>query len=85
MKKHLNKEFEMTKEDNEDFENCIKCWICDNDYIDGDIKIRDPCHISGKYRGSADRDYNINLRLNHKVPIVFHNQKIIILILLCKN
>ena len=34
MKKHFNKELVMTKEDNEDFENSNKCWICDNDYID---------------------------------------------------
>ena len=42
----------MTKEDNE---NSTKCWICDNDYIDGDVKVRDHCHIIGKYRGSAHR------------------------------
>ena len=27
------------------------------------------------YRGSAHRDCNINLKLNHKIPIVFHNLK----------
>ena len=27
----------MTKENNEDFENPTKCWICDNDYIDTDM------------------------------------------------
>ena len=52
-----------------------KCWICDNDYIDNDIKVRDHCHITGKYRHSADRDCNINLKLNHKIPVVFHNLK----------
>ena len=49
--------------------------ICDNDYIDGDVKVRDYCHISGKYRGSAYRDCNINLRLNHRTLIIFHNLK----------
>ena len=34
MKKHFNKELVMTKEDKESFKNSIKCWICDNDYID---------------------------------------------------
>ena len=52
MKKHVNKELVMTKEDNEDFTNSIKCWICDYDYID-DVKVRDHCHITGNYRGSA--------------------------------
>ena len=61
-----------SKEDNEDFENCTKCWICDNDYIEGDVKVNDHCHITGKYRVSAHRDCNINVELNHKVPAVFH-------------
>ena len=73
IKKNFNKEFVMTKKDNEDFENSTKCWICDNDYINGDVKVRDHCHITGKYRGSAHRDCNINVKLNHKIPVVFHN------------
>ena len=51
----------MTKKDNEDFENSIKCWIRDTDYIDNDVKVRDHCHITGKYKGSAHRDCNINV------------------------
>ena len=31
MKKYFNKELVMTKEDNEDFENSNKYWICGND------------------------------------------------------
>ena len=65
----------MTKEDNEDFKNSTKCCICDNDYIDNDVKVRDHCRITEKYRGSAYRDCNINLKLNHKIPVVFHNLK----------
>ena len=45
----------MTKKDNKDFE------ICDNDYINGDVKVKDHCHISRKYRSSGDRDCNINV------------------------
>ena len=39
MKKHFNKELVMTIEHNEDFKNSTKCWICDNDYIDTDVKV----------------------------------------------
>ena len=53
MKKHFNKELVMTKKDNEDFESFTKCWIYDNSYVDGDVKVRDHCHITGKYTGSA--------------------------------
>ena len=74
-KKHFNEELEITKTDNEDFENSTKCWICDNDYIYNDVKLRDHCHTTIKYRGSAHRDCNINVKLNHKIPVVFHNLK----------
>ena len=53
------------------FNNCNNC---NNDYIDN-VKVRDYCHITGKYRGSAQRDCNIILKLNHKIPVVFHNLK----------
>ena len=75
MKKHFNKELVVTKEDNESFKNSTKCWIYDNDYVGNDVKVRDHCHITGKYRGSAHRDCNINLKLNYKIAIVFHNLK----------
>ena len=65
----------MNKQNKNDFKNSIKCWICDNDYIDKDIKVRDHCHISGRYRGSAHRHFNINLQLNNKISIVFRNMK----------
>ena len=65
----------MTKEDNGDFKNSAKCWICQNVYVDNDVKVRDHCYITGKYRGSVPRDCNINLKLNHKFPVVFHNRK----------
>ena len=66
MKKHFSKELVMNKEGNEDFKNSTNCWICDNDYIDNDVKVRDNCHITGKYRGSAHIDCNINLKLSRK-------------------
>ena len=75
MKKHFNKEHVMTKEDNEDFKNSTKSWICDNDYINTDVKVRDHCNITGKYRGSAHRDCNITFKLNQKIPVIFHNLK----------
>ena len=66
MKKYFNKELVMTKKGNltkcelKRKENLTKCWFCDNDYIDSEVKLRDHCHITGKYRGSTHRDCNIN-------------------------
>ena len=72
IKKHFNKELATNKEDNENFKNCC---ICNNQYVHNDVKVKDYCHITGKHRGSAHRDFNINLKLNHKIPIVFQNLK----------
>ena len=75
MKKHFKKELARTKNDNEDFDNSTKCWICDNDCVDNDVKVKDRFHITRKYRDSAHRDCNINAKLNHRIPFVFHNLK----------
>ena len=75
MKKHFTKELVMTKEDNEDFKNSSRCWIYNNDYINTDVKIRDHCHVTGKYKGCAHGDCNINLKLNYKISSVFQNLK----------
>ena len=76
MKKKFNNELALTEEDNEDFKNSTKCWICDNNYVDNDVKLRDQCFIIGKYRSSGHRAFNINFKLNHKIMISM---------LLCKN
>ena len=73
MKNYFNTKLVMPKNNNEKFENSTKCQICDNDYIDNCVKVRDRCHITGKYRTSAHRDCNINVKLNHKIAVVFHN------------
>ena len=47
----------MTKKTNEDFKNSTECWTCDSFFfINGDVKVRDHSHITGKYRGSTHRD-----------------------------
>ena len=40
MKQHFNKELVINKKDNKDFKKSTKCWISDNDYVDGDVKVR---------------------------------------------
>ena len=49
------------------------CWICDKLFDAGDDKVRDHCHITGKYRGAAHWSCNINLKLSKKAPVIFHN------------
>ena len=66
MKKHFNKNLVMTAERNEEFERSDICWICGKLIdIDND-KIRDHCHISGKYRGHSHWMCNISLKISKK-------------------
>ena len=74
MKKHFNKNLVMTAEENEEFERSNICWICGK-LINFDEKVRDHCHISGKYRDCAHWSCNINLKISKKVPVIFHNLK----------
>ena len=50
--KILTKKLVITKKDNEDFENSTKCWFCDNDNINNNVKVRSHYHIKLKYSGS---------------------------------
>ena len=75
MKKYFNEKLVMPKEDDKDYENSTKCWIGDNVYVDGEVKVKDHDHITRKYRGFAHRHCHINVKLNHKTLIQFHNLK----------
>ena len=76
IKKEFNKPLNMTKENEEEFQKADECHICNKKYTNQDIRVRDHCHITGKYRGSAHQECNLQLRLNPdkiKIPVIFHN------------
>ena len=76
IKKEFNKPLKMTKENEEEFQKADECHICNKKYTADDIRVRDHCHITGKYRGSAHQECNLQLRLNPdkiKIPVIFHN------------
>ena len=76
MRKEFNKPLRMTKDDEEKFQKAEKCHICNKKYTNKDIRVRDHCHITGKYRGSTHQECNLKLRVNPeevKIPVIFHN------------
>ena len=73
IKKHFNKNLLMFAEDEERFPSSNKCWICDKLFDVGDNKLRDHCHITGKYKGSAHWSCNVYLKLTKNVPVIFRN------------
>ena len=52
-----------------------ECWICNKLFSAGDNNLRDHDHVTEKYRGSANWSCNVNLKLNKKVIVIFHNLK----------
>ena len=76
IKKYFNKALVMTEKNKLDFESSNYCHICKKRYSEEDIRVRDHCHITGNYRGSAHQDCNLKLRLspsNIQIPVFFHN------------
>ena len=70
-KKYFNKRLIMTNEDEEIYNNSQICWICKEE-LNTD-KVRDHCHVTGKFRGAAHNKCNLKLRIPRKLPIIFHN------------
>jgi len=67
----------MTPEDKVHFSNNNICHICEKDIgkLDGnEKKVRDHCHITGKYRGPAHEFCNLNYKYPKFNPLYFHNR-----------
>ena len=68
----------MTIDDVKNDEESNTCWICEKHFFgdDNNRKVRDHCHLSGKYRGAAHPYCNLQLGVKpYKtfIPMVFHN------------
>ena len=73
MKKHFNKNLIMSEEEEHLFQQSNSCWICKKLIDNDDEKVRDHCHVTGKFRGAAHWDCNISFQLTKKLPVIFHN------------
>ena len=71
MNKHFNKKLKMTIEDEENYQNSQNCWIYDQKIINNKDKVRDNCHIIGKFWGAAHKECNSKLRIPKKYPLFF--------------
>ena len=76
IKKQFNKPLVMTEVDEQHFKTMDGCHICGEKYTDKDVRVRDHCHITGKFRGSAHQECNLKLRIKPediKIPVMFYN------------
>ena len=53
MKKRYKKNVIMTEKEEEQFQSSNTCWTCEKLIEDDNEKVRDHCHITGKFRGTA--------------------------------
>ena len=77
----------LTKKDLISWNEATTCHICGNYFGDGENdaendaekcigpsqKVRDHCHVTGKYRGAACNRCNLHLKLPNFIPVIFHN------------
>ena len=71
--KETKKDIIMKQEDEEDFKNNNICRFCEKELLSD--KVRDHCHLTGKYRGPSHIICNINVneKDSNFIPFVFHN------------
>lgn len=64
----------LTDEEKLNYENSSNCHICEHVFNDvNNYKVRDHCHLTGKFRGAAHLNCNLNYKVVDFVPIVCHN------------
>ena len=72
----------LTDEEKETHENQEICYVCEKEFCTDENnkkefklkqKVRDHCHYTGKYRGAAHSNCNLNYKIPKEIPVVFHN------------
>ena len=74
----IPKKMVMTPKDKIDYKKATICHICESGIPkEGDDprfkKVRDHCHLTGKFRGAAHSMCNLKYRLPKFYPVIFHN------------
>ncbi|XP_043263922.1 uncharacterized protein LOC122404280 [Colletes gigas] len=64
---------DLTPEQLTTFRNAAHCHICEEPFKASDVRVRDHCHLSGRFRGPAHSECNLNYKNVFYIPIVFHN------------
>ena len=62
----------LTKEEKDNYNKENICHICKKDF-NNDIKVKDLCHFTGKYRGAAHNMCNLRYKIPKNIPVIFHN------------
>ena len=63
----------LTNEEKLEFKRARECHICFKEFSLKDMKVRDHCHYTGKYRGAAHVSCSPRYKIPNYIPVVFHN------------
>ena len=61
----------MTMHDKTAYDNSTLCHMCNEEL--GKDRVRDHCHLSGKFRGAGHEICNLKYKVPKFFPVVFHN------------
>ncbi|XP_070169720.1 uncharacterized protein [Polyergus mexicanus] len=64
---------DLTPDEWERFVNATRCSVCERPFESGDARVRDHCHLTGRYRGPAHSNCNLNYKDTYVIPVFFHN------------
>ena len=63
----------MSEKEEHLFQEVNSCQIFKKLINNDEEKVRDHCHVTGKFRSAAHWNCNIDFQLTNKVPVIFHN------------
>ncbi|XP_077272260.1 uncharacterized protein LOC143902904 [Temnothorax americanus] len=64
---------ELTLDETRNFLNATSCHICERPFESQDQRVRDHCHLTGRYGGPAHPRCNLFYRDSYVIPVFFHN------------
>ncbi|XP_033744078.1 uncharacterized protein LOC117329956 [Pecten maximus] len=63
----------LTPEEQIEFEKSNQCHICGKHFTEKSKRVRDHCHLTGKFRGAAHDYCNLKYKYPQYVPVIVHN------------
>ncbi|XP_071632794.1 uncharacterized protein [Temnothorax longispinosus] len=64
---------DLTRDEWDTFHSAAQCHICEKPFAPDNNRVRDHCHLTGRYRGPAHSTCNLNYKDSHFIPVIFHN------------
>ena len=76
------KPMQLTEKEELEYKYSKTCHICREAFLPfeervqrKDWKVRDHCHLTGRFRGAAHNGCNLNLKYSSHIPVIAHNSK----------